>query len=109
MEQCFIIFQDFKLVEPAPGFGLHTVWGERMMFAHFSVKPNCELPLHSHPHEQMGIILEGEFELTIGDETRSLKKGDMYCVPANVKHCGTTRAKEALLLDVFSPPREEYQ
>ena len=100
---------DFNKIEPAPGVVLHTVWGERVMFAHFCIKPNSGVPLHSHPHEQMGIILEGEFELTIGDETRLLKKGDMYLIPSNVSHGGTTYSKQALLLDAFSPPRENYQ
>ena len=101
--------QDFNKMEPAPGVMLHTVWGERMMFAHFSIKPDSEVPLHSHPHEQMGIILEGESEMTIGDETRLIKKGDMYIVPANVSHCAHTHSKPALVLDIFSPPRDDYK
>jgi len=54
-------------------------------------------------------MLDGEFEMTIGDETRLLKKGDMYLVPANVTHGGFTHAEGALILDVFSPPREAYK
>jgi quercetin dioxygenase-like cupin family protein len=57
----------------------------------------------------MGIILEGEFEMTIGDETRLLKKGDMYLVPSGTTHGGVTHAQPALILDAFSPPREAYR
>jgi quercetin dioxygenase-like cupin family protein len=57
----------------------------------------------------MGIMLEGEFEMTIGGETRLLKKGDMYLVPANTTHGGVTHAEGALILDAFSPPREAYR
>lgn len=57
----------------------------------------------------MAIILEGEFEMTIGGETRQLKKGDMYLVPPDVTHSGATHDKEALVLDVFSPPREDFK
>ncbi len=101
--------QDFKRLEPAPGVVLHTVWGERMMFARFSIEPDSRVPLHNHPHEQIGVILDGEFELTIGDESRLLKRGDMYIVPSNVSHGGTTYSEPAQVLDIFSPPREDYQ
>ncbi len=101
--------QDFKVLEPAPGFLVHAVWGERIMFSHVALRPNSEAPLHSHPHEQMGIVLEGEFEMTIGGETRLLKKGDMYLVPSNSTHGGITHSEQALILDAFSPPREDYK
>lgn len=100
--------RDFKAVEPAPGWLVYMVAGERLSISRMTIKPNSEAPAHTHPNEQMGIILEGEFELTIGKESRLLKKGDMYHIPSNVRHGGVTRAKEAQILDVFSPPRE-YQ
>ena len=101
--------RDFKTKELAPGILLHAVWGERMTFSHVTLQPHAELPPHHHPHEQMAIILEGEFEMTIGGETRQLKKGDMYLVPPDVTHSGATHDKEALVLDVFSPPREDFK
>lgn len=101
--------RDFIALEPAPGFLVHAVSGQRLTLSHVTLKPNAKAPLHTHPHEQMGIILKGEFEMTIGDETRLLKAGDMYHVPSNVTHGGTTNAKGALILDVFSPPREDYK
>ncbi len=101
--------KDFKKFEPASGFLVHVVSGQRLMLSHVTLQPNSDVPLHSHSEEQMGIILEGEFEMTIGDETRLLKKGDMYLVPANTIHSGVTHTEEALVLDAFSPPREVYK
>jgi len=101
--------QDFKLFEPAPGFLVHAVSGQKEMLSHVTLQPNSKAPLHSHAEEQMGIILEGEFEMTIGGETKLLKKGDMYLVPSNTTHGGVTRKKQALILDAFSPPREIYK
>ena len=101
--------QDFKTKEPSPGFLLHTVWGERMMFSHVTLQPHAEVATHQHPHEQMGIVLEGEFEMTIGNENSPLKKGDMYLVPPDVTHGVVTHSKVALVLDVFSPPREDLK
>lgn len=101
--------RDFKVLEPVPGFLIRVVWGERLMLSHVTLQPHSVAPLHSHPQEQMGIVLEGGFEMTIGDETRLLKKGDMYLVPSNITHGGTTHTERALILDVFSPPREDYK
>ena len=101
--------RDFKEFEPAPGFSVRVASGERLMLAYAALQPHSEALLHSHAEEQMGIILEGEFEMTIGNETRLLKKGDMYLVPPNVTHGGVTHSKGALVLDAFSPPREAYK
>jgi len=101
--------QDFKQFKPAPGFLVHVVSGQRLMLSHVTLQPNSEAPLHSHAEEQMGIMLEGEFAMTIGDETRLLKKGDMYLVPSNTVHGGITHAEEVVVLDAFSPPREAYK
>ena len=101
--------KDFKQFEPAPGFLVRVASGERLMLAYITLKPHAEVTLHSHAEEQMGIILEGEFELTIGDETRLVKKGDMYLIPSNVTHGGVTHSEGVLVLDAFSPPREDYK
>lgn len=101
--------QDFKEVEPERGFLARVVCGGNIMFSHVTLGPHTVASLHTHPQEQMGIILEGEFEMTIGEETKMLKKGDMYQVPPSTTHGGTTRKKPALILDVFSPPREQYK
>lgn len=101
--------QDFKEMEPERGFLVRVVCGENLMFSHVTLEPHSIASLHSHPQEQMGIILEGEFEMTIGEETRLLKKGDMYKVPPNITHGGLTHDGPALVLDVFSPPREKYK
>ena len=81
------------------------------MLSYVTVQPNAPIvPLHSHPNEQMGIVLEGEVGLTIGNETRRLQKGDAFQVPPNVPHgLAFTSDKQAILLDIFSPPREEFK
>ncbi len=97
---------DFKAVEPFPGWLVHIAAGQRLSFSRIVLQPNIELPMHAHPNEQMGIVLEGAMELTIGDETRLVKKGGVYLVPPNVTHGGSTREEGALVLDAFSPPRD---
>jgi quercetin dioxygenase-like cupin family protein len=92
-----------------PGVTCQTVWGERMMFSFVDFTPGSAVPPHSHPHEQMGIVLEGEFDLTIGSETRTLRRGDSYCAPGGVTHSVKAGPRGARALDVFCPVREDYK
>jgi len=93
----------------AEGVKVRVAYGERIMMSYVNIEPNTELAEHSHPHEQMGLFLEGEAEFTIGDEKRIVKPGMAYLVPSNVKHKVATFDKPVLALDIFSPPREEYK
>ena len=86
-----------------------TFWGEKMLVAVVDLLADAVVPTHDHHHEQVGIILEGELEFTIGDQTRILKQGDVYTIPANVPHCARPVNGNARVMDVFSPVREEYK
>jgi len=62
---------------------------------------------HKHPHSQMSYVESGRFEISIGDETRVLKAGDVYHIPSGVRH--SALALEAgVLIDVFTPMREDF-
>jgi quercetin dioxygenase-like cupin family protein len=95
-------------VEPAPGVLRRTlVWGERMLFVEFTVPKGAGVPRHDHPHEQVGYIVSGRMELTIGDEVRVIGPGDAYLMPSNVPH-HTRALEDTVVVDVFSPVREDY-
>ena len=100
--------QDFKERELTPGIILRLVWGERVMLSYVTFQPNRILPAHSHSNEQTGIVIEGELRLTIGDETRLCKKGDAFTIPGNVEHSAACGDKPTIVIDTFSPPREDY-
>lgn len=86
-----------------------TFWGERMLIAVVDLLADAHVPTHDHVHEQVGIILEGELEFTIGDQTRILKQGDVYTIPAHVPHSARPVNGNVKVMDVFSPVREEYK
>ena len=96
-------------LELAPGARTRTFWGNQMLFSLVEVDANSEVPLHAHPHEQGGIIIEGELEMGVGGEVKLLKPGDMYIIPGNVDHYARAYAIKAKALDVFSPVREEFK
>ena len=95
--------------EMAPGVSLRTMWGEKIMMSLVEIAPNAVVPTHSHPHEQAGMVIQGEFEFTIGGETKLLKQGDAYVIPGGVEHRVVGSQGWSLALDIFSPPREDYK
>lgn len=95
--------------ELVPGIDARTYWGEKMLVAMVDLEANAHLPRHSHPHEQVGTILEGKMEMTIADETKILQPGDVYIIPGGVEHEARTFDAPVRVMDVFSPVREEYK
>lgn len=66
-------------------------------------------PPHSHPHEQITYIAEGEvIFICEGDADRKLKPGDMFYVASNKKHAIRLLTEKARLVDSFNPIRDEF-
>jgi quercetin dioxygenase-like cupin family protein len=104
----FYSIKDLPAFSPVDGIKMQAIMGEKMMANWVWLEPNTEMPEHEHPHEQIGAVLEGELELTTPDEARVVKPGEAYIVPGNVRHKGVAGPEGCLVLDIFSPPREEY-
>ena len=82
--------------------------GERMMLIEVTLEQGAVVPLHTHPHEQIGYLASGRLLWELGDERRELAAGDSWLVPSNVPH-QVTALEPSVAIDVFSPPREEYR
>ncbi len=63
--------------------------------------------MHQHIHTQASYIESGVFEITIGQEVKLLKAGDVYFVPSAVEH-GAVCHSAGMLIDVFHPLREDF-
>ena len=98
-----------KRKELAPGVVLRPMWGDKIMMSMVEVAPKAVVPMHTHPHEQAGIVLQGAFEFTVGGETKQLRQGDAYIIPGGVEHTLVGSDGWSLALDIFSPPREDYK
>ncbi len=104
-------FIDLSTVTPQqifPGVQIRAPYGENLMLSVVDFEAESEVTLHSHLHEQAGVMLEGRMELTIGDETRVLNPGEFYIIPPNTPHRAAAVGGPARALDVFSPIREDY-
>lgn len=83
------------------------VFGEKMLFSEFHMEEGSRLPMHSHPYEQTGRLLEGRIILTIAGEKAEMNPGDCWMVPGNTLH-GAEIVEESVAIEVFSPVREDY-
>jgi quercetin dioxygenase-like cupin family protein len=92
-----------------PGVTIQTCAADKMMMSYVELAPRSVVDEHSHPHEQVGMVLEGRVRFYIGGEEKVLGKGDMFRIPGNVKHHVTTLEEPARVLDIFYPIREDYR
>ena len=104
----FINLTDLTPKELAPGYTARLVHTDHLTISHVSVVAGSPLPQHAHPHEQVANIVEGEFEMTVGGETRVLRAGAVAVIPPNVPHSGKAISK-CYIVDVFYPVREDLR
>ena len=93
----------------APGVTAKIASGEKLMFSLVTLVPGAVVQTHSHPHEQMGMMVTGTMEFTIAGETRLLAGNEIYLVPRGIPHSAKAGPASAVALDAFAPPREEYR
>lgn len=104
-------FIDLKILdkkELVKGGQVQFVHTEKMTLAYWILEPGTEVPLHSHPHEQVVNVIEGEIDLTIDGETRRLTPGQVAVVSSNAEHAAKA-ATACRIIDVFCPVREDYK
>lgn len=65
-------------------------------------------PFHSHPHEQISYVAEGDVLVIIGDQQKRLTSGDIYFVPSGVPHTVQSLTPTLRLIDSFNPIREDF-
>lgn len=94
--------------EMFPGYTGRFIHTDTMTFAFWEVKAGSRVPEHSHIHEQVAYIMEGQFELTVNGQPLLLEPGKTAVIPSGINHSGVA-ITDCVLLDVFSPVREDYR
>jgi quercetin dioxygenase-like cupin family protein len=100
---------EFSCHQPFAGITLHTCCIDKMTLSMATLDPHAIVPEHAHPHEQAGIVLEGSAIFSIGGEHKTLKPGDLFRIPGNIRHKVVVLDKPARILDIFSPVRDDYR
>ena len=93
----------------AEGIRTRVFPGENVMLSVVRVEPHSRGTVHSHPEEQWGVLLEGACTRIQGGESVAVAAGEFWHTPGGVPHGIVTGDRAALVLDIFSPPREEYR
>lgn len=92
----------------AAGVDARPVNGERLTLAVAELEPGAVVDEHSHEHEQLGILLRGSIRFRVADEERELSPGATWCIPSNAPHRAEAGRDGATVIEVFSPPRSEW-
>lgn len=104
-------FDDLEDISPLqiwPGLIGRALTGAEATLAQIEIDPDVDVPEHSHVNEQIGILLGGTMTFRIGDESRELKPGGTWIIPAHVPHSVTAGSGGATLVEVFVPARDDW-
>ena len=94
--------------ELIPGFRGRFIHTGTMTISFWNIATGAVLPLHSHMHEQVTQVIEGELELTVEDQTMILKAGDVVTIAPHEEHSGRALT-DCIVQDIFLPEREDYK
>ena len=97
-----------KVEHPAPGIKRQMVVGQNVMVVRFTFEPFLVTDEHTHPHEQMTLVLKGRVKFMISGEERIVSAGDVLHFPPHNRHGATMLDEEVVLIDIFSPIREDF-
>lgn len=100
--------EDLPAHHPIPGTEARFIHSDRMTVAFWHFDPHTELPQHSHPHDQITNVLEGEFELVVDGVSEVLRAGECQVIPPNAVHSGRS-ITACRIIDVFSPVRDDFK
>jgi unsaturated pyranuronate lyase len=90
------------------GVERQMVIGENLMICRLRLAPHIVTPAHDHPHEQITLVEQGSALFTLGDEQRVVQAGAVLHFPPGAWHGATMLDEEVILVDIFSPIREDF-
>jgi len=109
MNNYFLSFKSMSGKSPVQGVEIKSAHLENVMMTWMEFEPGADLPEHSHPHEQISLIVEGKIEMTVGGLSRVLTRGDAAVVPPRVTHSAKVLDGPAVAVDAWYPVRDDYR
>lgn len=100
---------DVPVVNLMPGANSHIVAGTRMTLSFVTLEADRYYPIHSHPHEQMVIVLKGEIDAVVEGYRYRVREGEVVPISGGVAHGTYTLGQQCVILEVFSPARAEFE
>ena len=110
-ERCRVVthVEDVPLATIRPGSVTRIVPAENMTLSFLTLSPGLQASLHSHPHEQVVVVLEGDLDLAMDGKLFHAHAGDVVVIPGGVPHSAVTYDKPCRVLDIFSPARADFE
>jgi gluconolactonase len=99
---------DIPFTELQPGANSRLIAGHGAQLSFLQMNPNMTFAAHLHPEEQLMIVIRGSIDELILDGTKTMTNGDLLYLPGTMVHGGTVGDKGCDVLDVFFPPRPDY-
>ena len=106
--QAFVMQAQSSVETVGPGLKRQLLgYNEQIMAVRVWFEEGAVGELHAHPHSQVSYVESGEFDVTVGDETRTLRAGDTFYISSQTMH-GAVCKKAGVLIDMFAPVREDF-
>jgi len=93
---------------PMAGVERRMAVGNTLMVCRLRFDPFTVTAVHRHPHEQMTLVERGRVRFFIEGEERIAQAGDVLHFPSNIEHGATMMDEEVVLVDIFTPIREDF-
>jgi quercetin dioxygenase-like cupin family protein len=94
------------------GVARQMIVGERLMVCRLRFEPRVVTLPHTHPHEQITLVERGRVSFLIGNDGSAVERiarpGDVLHFPPGCRHGATMLDEEVVLIDIFSPVREDF-
>ena len=97
-----------KSEKVADGIKRQMVVGKNVMVCRFTFDPFVVTDVHTHPHEQVTMVMAGKVKFTVDGSPVIASPGDVLHFPPNNSHGATMLDEEVVLIDIFSPIREDF-
>ena len=95
-------------VDIVPGVRRQTITtGTTMYQMRARLDAGSRLPVHQHPQEQITHVITGRLRMLVAGTPHELGPGESIYLPGNTPH-GVETIEDSLVIDTFSPPRDDY-
>ncbi len=108
IEALVVDWDSVPVEEISEGIDRQMIVGQKIMVCRLRFDAFVVTPAHRHPHEQMTFVMQGKVKFTLGTEERIVSAGDILHFPSNQWHGATMLDEEVVLIDIFSPIREDF-
>jgi len=81
---------------------------DQLMLVEFAFAADGVGAPHSHPHVQSTFVKSGRFAFTVGDESFEVGPGDAFVIPSNAVHGCRALGEPGVLIDSFTPRRDDF-